>query len=231
MRRKIIFWICFVILLAAVGTGAGLLIRNHIQAQKDEELRKKAEVKTETTEDLSAEEETAPLQIPVDFNELWKQNSDDDYYMDHTVDGDEGLPGAIMTEYSYNSRPFVDPVTLVYGHNMLNDSFFSHLIDYQDETFRNEHSTIEIYTPDHIYTYKVFATVTYDNRHILDTYDCQTTEGYQAFLDSLYTVRHMPTWIEDPLTVTTDDRIIVLSTCNGIFDQRYLIGAVLVDEQ
>lgn len=86
-----------------------------------------------------------------------------------------------MTEYSYNSRPFVDPVTLVYGHNMLNDSFFSHLIDYQDETFRNEHSTIEIYTPDHIYTYKVFATVTYDNRHILDTYDCQTTEGYQAF--------------------------------------------------
>ena len=66
----------FCILLAAVGTGAGLLIRNHIQAQKDEELRKKAEVKTETTEDLSAEEETAPLQIPVDFNELWKQNSD-----------------------------------------------------------------------------------------------------------------------------------------------------------
>lgn len=45
MRRKIIFWICFVILLAAVGTGAGLLIRNHIQAQKDEELRKKGRSK------------------------------------------------------------------------------------------------------------------------------------------------------------------------------------------
>lgn len=172
MRRRIIFWICFVILLAAVGTGAGLLIRNHIQNQKDEDIRKKATAKTETTEDLSAEEETTQLQIPVDFNELWKQNSDiyawiripntpidypilqkiedDDYYMDHTVDGDEGLPGAIMTEYSYNSRPFEDQVTVVYGHNMLNDSFFSHLIDYQDETFRNEHSTIEIYTPNHI---------------------------------------------------------------------------------
>ena len=70
MRRKIIFWICFVILLAAVGTGAGLLIRNHIQNQKDEDLRKKATAKTETTEDLSAEEETTQLQIPVDFNEL-----------------------------------------------------------------------------------------------------------------------------------------------------------------
>ena len=42
MRRKIIFWICFVILLAAVGTGAGLLIRNHIQAQKDEEVRRRS---------------------------------------------------------------------------------------------------------------------------------------------------------------------------------------------
>ena len=44
-----------------------------------------------------------------------------------------------------------------------------HLIDYQYETFLNEHSTIEIYTTDHIYTYKLFSTVTYDNRHILDT--------------------------------------------------------------
>lgn len=253
MRRKIIFWSCFVILLAAVGTGAGLLIRNHIQNQKDEELRKKAAVKKEETTDVSAEEEKQPLQIPVDFNALWEQNSDiyawiriadtpidypilqkiedDDYYLNRTVEGKEGLPGSIMTEYSYNSRPFEDPVTVVYGHNMLNDSFFSHLIDYQKEDFRNAHQTIEIYTPDHIYTYRVFAAVTYDNRHILDSFDCQTKEGYQAFLDSLYELRLMPTWIEDPLTVTTDDRIIVLSTCNGNHDQRFLVGAVLVDEQ
>ena len=31
-----------------------------------------------------------------------------------------------MTEYSYNPEPFEsDAVTVVYGHNMLNDSFFS----------------------------------------------------------------------------------------------------------
>lgn len=241
------------ILLAAVGTGAGLLIRNHIQNKKDEALRQKVTVKKEETADVSAEEEEQPLQIPVDFNELWKQNSDiyawihiedtpidypilqkvedDDYYLNRTVEGKTGLPGSIMTEYSYNSSPFQDPVTVVYGHNMLNDSFFSHLVDYQNEEFRNAHSTIEIYTPDHIYTYRVFAAVTYDNRHILDTYDCKTTEGYQAFLDSLYDLRIMPTWIENPLTVTTDDRIIILSTCNGVFDQRFIVGAVLVDEQ
>ena len=157
---------------------------------------------------------------------------DDDYYMDHTVDDKEGLPGAIMTEYSYNPEPFEsDAVTVVYGHNMLNDSFFSRLKDYQDETFRQEHPYIEIYTLEHIYKYRVFAAVTYDNRHILYNYNCRTKEGYQAFLDSLSEVRLMPTWIEDPLPVTTDDRMIVLSTCNGNHDERFLICAVLTEEQ
>ena len=41
----------------------------------------------------------------------------------------------------------------------------------------------------------------------------------------------MPTWIEDPLPVTTDDRMIVLSTCNGNHDERFLICAVLTEEQ
>lgn len=253
MRRKVVFWVCFVVLLAAVGVGIGLLVRDHRQNEKDEELRKQVEVSVDNTEDgLSAEQESV-VQIPVDFDELQKQNADiyawiripdtpidypilqkieeDDYYLNRTVDGKTGLPGSIMTEYSYNPTAFRDPVTVVYGHNMLNDSFFSHLVDYQDEEFREAHKTIEVYTSDHIYTYQVFAAVTYDNRHILDTYDCDTKEGYQAFLDSLSELRYMPTWIEDPLTVTTDDRIIVLSTCNGNAEQRFLVGAVLVNEQ
>lgn len=61
--------------------------------------------------------------------------------------------------------------------------------------------------------------------------NCRTKEGYQAFLDSLSEVRIMPTWIEDPLPVTTDDRMIVLSTCNGNHDERFLICAVLTEEQ
>ena len=88
---------------------------------------------------------------PIDYPILQKEG-DDDYYLYRTVDGEEGLPGSIMTEYSYNPHAFSeDPVTVVYGHNMLNDSFFSRLKDFQDETFRKEHETIEIYTPEHIY--------------------------------------------------------------------------------
>ena len=229
-------------------------MRDHIQKDKDRKLREKAAVSVQKEPEVSAEPEETPVQIPVDFSVLQAENPDiyawiriadtpvdypilqskvdDDYYMDHTVDDKEGLPGAIMTEYSYNPEPFEsDAVTVVYGHNMLNDSFFSRLKDYQDETFRQEHPYIEIYTPEHIYKYRVFAAVTYDNRHILYNYNCRTKEGYQAFLDSLSEVRIMPTWIEDPLPVTTDDRMIVLSTCNGNHDERFLICAVLTEEQ
>ena len=253
-QKNLLFRIFLVIFLVAVAGIIGLLVRDHIQKDKDQKLREKAAVSVQEEPEVSAEPEETPVQIPVDFSVLQAENPDiyawiriadtpvdypilqskvdDDYYMDHTVDDKEGLPGAIMTEYSYDPEPFEsDAVTVVYGHNMLNDSFFSRLKDYQDETFRQEHPYIEIYTPEHIYKYRVFAAVTYDNRHILYNYNCRTKEGYQAFLDSLSEVRIMPTWIEDPLPVTTDDRMIVLSTCNGNHDERFLICAVLTEEQ
>ena len=253
-RRKHnkLFWIFLILFLAAIGCIAFITVRNHLQNIKDRELREKVETSVTEEPEVSAEEE--PVQIPVDFATLQAENpdiyawiriadtpidypilqkeGDDDYYLYRTVDGEEGLPGSIMTEYSYNPHAFSeDPVTVVYGHNMLNDSFFSRLKDFQYETFRKEHETIEIYTPEHIYRYRVFATVTYDNRHILYNYDCNTTEGYQAFLDSLYEVRNMPTWIEDPLPITTDDKMLVLSTCNGNHDQRFLVCAILTEVQ
>ncbi|WP_418473198.1 hypothetical protein [Eubacterium sp.] len=41
----------------------------------------------------------------------------------------------------------------------------------------------------------------------------------------------MPTWIEDPLPITTDDKMLVLSTCNGNHDQRFLVCAILTEVQ
>ena len=252
MARKIIFWICAVVLVAALGVAGYTLYTRQDTKTKDKSLKERVAVDTDTSDDTDSEG-TTTLQIPVDFDKLHQENPDiyawitipdteidypilqskeeDDYYLNHTVDGTEGLPGSIMTEYSYNLDPLTDPVTVIYGHNMKDGSYFSHHHDYQDESFRESHSTIEIYTENSIYTYKVFAAVTYDDRHILDTYDCKTAKGYQSFLDSLSTVRYMPSWTVEPLTVTTGNRIIILSTCNNNSDQRFIVGAVLTDVQ
>lgn len=142
-QKNLLFRIFLVIFLVAVAGIIGLLVRDHIQKDKDRKLREKAAVSVQEEPEVSAEPEETPVQIPVDFSVLQAENPDiyawiriadtpvdypilqskvdDDYYMDHTVDDKEGLPGAIMTEYSYNPEPFEsDAVTVVYGHNMQN---------------------------------------------------------------------------------------------------------------
>ncbi len=254
-KLNIRFWICLLIFLAAVA--AGVIYRTE-QGKKEDAYEKLAE---EVTQEPISEEEPEPeeekeeekAEIPVDFETLKEENpdiyawiripdtgidypilqnaEDDDYYLDHNLDGSEGRPGAIYTQYSYNSGCFADNVTVIYGHNMRDNSMFGSLSDYLDEDFRNHHSEIQIYTPEQILTYRVVCTVTYDNRHILANYNCSEAYGYEKFLNSLQTERLIPTWLEEPFPVTTEDKMIILSTCNGNSDQRFLVGAVLIDEE
>ncbi|MCC8028791.1 MAG: class B sortase [Lachnospiraceae bacterium] len=250
-KSKIIFIICLVVLIVIVAAAAAYMWRRSQKAQRDADLTESVMLDTSAGDEEEQEavpDETAVV-IPVDFEALQEVNpdiyawihiedsnvdypilqseSDDDYYLDHTVDGDEGLPGSIYTQYSYNSGCFEDNVTVIYGHNMRDDSYFGQLSEYQNEDFRNSHSAIEIYTPEHIYTYRLVFAVTYDNRHLLASFDCNETTQYEGLLNSIQKNRTIPSWLEDPFSVTVEDKLIILSTCNGNSSQRYLVGAVL----
>lgn len=192
-----------------------------------------------------------PPEIPIDFESLQKENPDiyawitipgtevdypilqrydDTYYLNHTVDGREGLPGSIYTE-ALNFRDFTDPNTVIYGHNMRDGSMFGGLKQYVDPAYLEEHREILVYTPEKKLTYQVFAAVTYDNRHILKSFDFSRTESYREFLDSLKEVRNMKSYVDPEVAVGTEDRILTLSTCNGNEQERFLVEAVLVDEE
>lgn len=47
--------------------------------------------------------------------------SDNSYYFMHNIDGSYGYPGCIYTE-NLNSKDFADNNTVIYGHDMKNDS-------------------------------------------------------------------------------------------------------------
>ncbi len=203
-----------------------------------EEIEEKSEPESESTAD-----------IPVDFVALQTKNpdiygwiripgtqvdypvvqsgTDDGYYLNHTVEGAEGLPGSIYTE-NLNRKDFTDGLTVIYGHNMRDGSMFGGLDAYTDKAYMKEHSQLIIYTPEHQYTYRVFAAVTYDNRHILHSYDCNDKIQIQSFLDSQ---DRLSGCRNEEVQVTGEDRIIILSTCNGNNDQRFLVEAVLTDEK
>jgi sortase B len=180
----------------------------------------------------------------VDFEELWQINpeiygwidipgtsisypiaqsaSDDSYYLNHTIDGIAGYPGSIYTE-RVNSKDFTDFNTLIYGHDMLDGSMFAGLHEFSDADYLNEHQTMYIYTPEHIYTYRIFMTVTYDDRHIMNSFNFSDTTQRAEYLESIGNA--------DP-EVTIDSRLVTMSTCIATQpNNRFLVEAVLIDEK
>ena len=207
------------------------------------------EIIEETIEKIEKEK----VDIPIDFEKLWGINEeiyawivipgtkvdypilqrpeDDNYYLNHTVDGVSGLPGSIYTE-SVHGQEFTEPNTVIYGHNMKDDSMFGSLHDFEKADFFKENREIIIYTPTNILNYKIFAAVTYSDEYIPFSYDFLTKEGYQVFLDSVYESKYMTNQYAEDVNVTTSDRIITLSTCVANQpNNRYLVLAVLVDVQ
>ena len=79
------------------------------------------------------------IEIPgtkVDYPIL-QSSTDDSYYLNHNIDGSEGYPGSIYTE-SYNGKTFEDFNTVIYGHNMKDDTMFGDLHSYEDSAFMKE---------------------------------------------------------------------------------------------
>lgn len=255
-RREAVIGICTAVVVIIIVAVIIVLVNKNSRSEVEETESTVQTTEETTTEETTTEETTteAAVEIPIDFEALWEQNpdiyawiyiedtpvdypilqsdeDDPDYYLEHTVDYVEGLPGSIFTESNYNGTDMTDNVTIIYGHNMRNDTMFGILNEYQDSEYREEHSEIIIYTPENIFTYEIIFTVTYNNHRIPYYFDIDTEEGYAAFWESVTTEYYSPTWISDEYEFSTDDKMIVLSTCNGNSSQRYLVGAVLVSVQ
>ena len=256
--RKVLFCL-FAILFVGALTYGGLYIHSQrerekvyqdMETEKDPVETEEEKVQMTETEDI-AQEETVKPDIPVDFEKLQKENpdiyawitipdteidypvlqseSDDTYYLNHTVEKKKGLPGSIYSE-SQNRKDFSDPNTVLYGHNMKIGSMFAGLHKFSDEDYMTEHQKVIIYTPEHILTYKVFAAVVYDNRHILNCFDYSEISGKEEFLQSLKDSRNLSNIYIDT-NIDEGDRLLTLSTCNSNTEQRFIVEAVLTDEQ
>jgi len=146
------------------------------------------------------------------------------YYLNRDIHGNNSIAGAIFTE-NRNTMSFTDRNTLIYGHNMRNGTMFADTLQYTNRDYFDAHREIYIFTPDRAYRYVVFAAYVTDDNHILVANDFSSEEGFQIYLDKLaaFTVGAFDRERE----ITTDDRIITLSTCTPRGDERFLTQAVL----
>lgn len=153
---------------------------------------------------------------------------DDTYYLSHDIYNKPRFAGSIYTE-DCNSKDFTDPNTVIYGHNMRNESMFQNLHKFEERDFLDAHPYVYIYTPDRVLLYEIFAAYTYDDRHLMNSFDFQNRDVFGQYLQSIQTVRSMNKNIRQDISVTADDKIITLVTCIGSqTNSRYLVQAVLV---
>lgn len=154
--------------------------------------------------------------------------ADDTYYLNHNIDGSYGKPGCIYTE-KINSKDFTNYNTVLYGHNMKNGEMFGCLHDYEDKTFFDENPYVYVYTEEKTYVYEIFAAYTATNAHILNTNDFSTKEGFADYLDNVVYNKALTGNFRNDTRVTSDNRIITLSTCTSNSSKRWLVQAVLVN--
>lgn len=194
---------------------------------------------TDDSKDIAALQEENPdiyawLTIPgtdVDYPIL--QSSRDNYYLEHTVDGAEGLPGAIYTNRC-NSEDFQDAITIVYGHNMKNGSYFGALHEFEDPEFFDNHKEVEIYTADRKITYKIYAASTYTDEYLPEIYSVAFEEGAENLITDLknYGSGVEGSNFDDDIVIDESAKLLVLSTCvTGQEEHRYLVVAVKEKEE
>lgn len=237
-KRKIIIIICLAVAavcLIALAVFWGKRIKNQKNLKDVQEI---AQVEDENTKiDFEALQKVnsdiyAWIYIPgTKVNYPILQSGDDkeeDYYLDHNLDGSEGLPGCIYTQ-KRNSIDFSDPNTVVYGHNMKDGSMFKGLHDFQDAAFFQENQYIYIYTPQENYIYRIFAAYRYDNRLILEYYnDFRDQQTFAVYLEEILSQQNSVCNLNKDVEVTSEDKIITLSTCIGNSDYRYLVQGKLL---
>ena len=156
--------------------------------------------------------------------------TDDSYYLRYNMNGTRGYPGCIYTE-KINRKDFTDFDTVVYGHNMRDDSMFATLHYFEDSAFFANCPYIYVYEENKVLVYEIFAAYEGDNMHILYSNDFTTPSGRQIYLDKIYNKAGSGANVRTDVQATEQSHVLTLSTCvKGRSQNRFLVQAVLLNE-
>lgn len=251
--RKILLAIIIIIILALMGFLAvnilGLLDGNKKPIVQNTDVSDAA-----PTEISAKNADVNTVNNPIDFKTLRKTNPEvvawiyvpgtnidypimqslksDDFYLHRDINGDYKYAGSIYMEYC-NRDDFTDRVTVLYGHNMANGSMFAHLHKFANADFFKKHKKFYIYTDSRKLTYQIASGYVYDSRHIMNSFNFAENDVFEEYLNFIQNPRSATRNTRSKLDhkLTTDDRVVTLSTCLNSGDGRYLLQGVLTKDE
>ena len=148
------------------------------------------------------------------------QAKDDEYYLHMTFRRDYLFAGSIFEE-CMNASDFSDVNTIVYGHNMKNGSMFGTLKKLRDSDLLNGSPHVWILTPDGDACYEIFSVFTTPaDGEVYDLYP-ENGEEFLAWEERM----KARSAVDRDTALRADDRTVVLSTCTGNDETRWVVLA------
>lgn len=150
---------------------------------------------------------------------------DDEWYLNHNLDGKTGYPGCLYTQ-RVNTKTFQDFLTVVYGHNMKNGTMFGGLKNYTNKKYFDEHNEIYVETPTEKIIYDVICAGRTDDTNLFVKFRMTEAVGVKKLILSLATQKdtvYKPAMVDN---IAENDKFIALSTCRSIDKNgRYVVIA------
>ena len=159
------------------------------------------------------------------FNYPIVQAEDNDYYLSHAFNKRSNAGGWVFADYRVDFEDF-GRNTIIYGHNMNNKTMFGSIPNMLYSGYLNNSSNyyIKISTPTSNTVWKVFSVYTIEP----EVYYLKTnfrTEPYDKFLS---TIKGRSIY-DFGIDVTTDDKILTLSTCDNTGTKRVAVHAKMIN--
>jgi sortase B len=153
------------------------------------------------------------------------QGTDNNYYLVRLPDKTWNRLGSIFMEYE-NKPDFSDDTTVLFGHNMLDESMFGSLKYYREQWYYDENPHMYIFAPHATYRLEIFAGYVVKEKDIGSLHQTfESIEEKRKFVaDSI-----LRSTFESNVHIDDDDRIVSLFTCTYDYaDARYVVHGKLV---
>ena len=159
---------------------------------------------------------------PMDIDYPVVQGKDNELYLNMMFDGTWGGTGCPFVDYVCED-PFKQFNTIIYGHHMYDGSVFAKFSRLKEISYAEENPKFTLYLPDEVYDLEIWAFMNAPANS--DVYYTNIPDEDKA--DYIKSVKDEAIYtIGD---VTTEDRLVVLSTCAYEFkNARYVVICKMV---
>lgn len=153
--------------------------------------------------------EGTPINYPI------VQTNNNSYYLSRMINRDYNKAGTIFMDYR-NNENFSDDNTIIYGHNMKNNTMLGTITKYTNQDYYEKHKEMYLLTQNKNFKIElVSGYIVPENSNIYN-------------LDNSFEFVNENTTFKSDINVSSNDKLITLSTCSYEYEKaRYVLIGIL----